>query len=90
MTTHGSLPPHLEQFIREQLATGHFRSEADVIRASLDLLESQAYADDATAEWLKQEIEKGACSRPAAPATPEFWDRLRERARGGSGVGRGD
>jgi hypothetical protein len=35
------LTPHFEQFIRDQLASGHFHSEADIIRAALHLLEQE-------------------------------------------------
>ena len=35
------LPPHLDQFVREQLASGCFQSEADVVRAALHLMEDR-------------------------------------------------
>jgi Arc/MetJ-type ribon-helix-helix transcriptional regulator len=38
MTVNVSLPPDLEQFVREQLATGRFTSEADITSAALRLL----------------------------------------------------
>jgi putative addiction module CopG family antidote len=38
------LSPHLEQFLREQLASGSFRTEGDVILAALKLLEDQSHA----------------------------------------------
>jgi antitoxin ParD1/3/4 len=81
MTIGVPLTPHLEQFIREQLATGRFQSESDVIRAALRLLEEQAYSKEATIAWLKQEIDKGLSSRPSEPVTRQFWDRLRDRLR---------
>jgi hypothetical protein len=36
-----NLPPHLEQFVREQIAIGRFHSENEVIRAALQLLEGR-------------------------------------------------
>ena len=35
------LTPHLEQFLREQLAIGRFQTEDEIIRAALRLLEDQ-------------------------------------------------
>lgn len=90
MSTSGSLPPHLARFIREQLATGHFRSEGEVIRAALNLLEGQVHSPAALGAWLKQEIERGVSSKPSEPATKEFWGRLRDRVRADSGSGDGD
>ena len=90
MSPSGPLPPHLTQFIREQLATGHFRSEGEVIRTALNLLEGQIHSPDALGAWFKQEIERGVSSRPSDPATKEFWDRLRERVLADNGPGRDD
>ena len=81
MNPFGPLPPHLAEFVREQLATGHFRSEGEVIRSALSLLEGQVRAPDELGAWLKQEIERGLCSRPSDPATQAFWDGLRDRVR---------
>ena len=36
------LPPHLDQFVRDQLASGCFQSEADLVHAALRLLEGRA------------------------------------------------
>ncbi len=71
--------------MREQLASGRFRSEDEVIRTALSLLEGQVSDPADLAAWLKQEIERGVSSRPAAPATQAFWDRLRRIADPGPG-----
>jgi Arc/MetJ-type ribon-helix-helix transcriptional regulator len=42
MFSHLLLPPHLEQFVREQIARGHFPSETEVICAALTLLEEHS------------------------------------------------
>ena len=83
MTSRVPLTPHLEQFVREQLAAGRFQSEDDVVPrpACGRLLEEQALSHQASAAWLKQEIDKGLSSRPAEPATKAFWDSLRDRLR---------
>ena len=75
------LPPHLEQFVREQLATGRFRSEREVIHTALHLLEEKASSPEADSAWLKQELDKGLSSRPDGPVTRPFWDQLRARVR---------
>lgn len=81
MDPFGPLPPHLAEFVREQLATGHFRSEGELIRTALSLLEGQVRPPDDLGAWLKQEIERGLCSRLSDPATRAFWDGLRDRVR---------
>jgi antitoxin ParD1/3/4 len=75
------LTPHLEQFIREQLATGRFQSEDEVIRTALHLLEEQSHFQEPPTDWLKQELDKGLGSRPGEPVTKEFWEQLRNRVR---------
>ncbi|WP_390696960.1 ribbon-helix-helix domain-containing protein [Gemmata massiliana] len=42
VTIDSPLPPHLARLIRDQLATGHFRSEDEVIHTALHLLEEKA------------------------------------------------
>jgi antitoxin ParD1/3/4 len=79
--TEESLPPHLKQIVQQQLATGRFQSESDVLRAALDLLEDESFSREAFAAWLKQEIDKGVNSRPSEPITKEYWAGLREYLR---------
>ena len=45
MTGHPPLPPHLERFVREQVAGGCFPSEGEVVRAALRLLQAAGPAD---------------------------------------------
>ena len=73
------LPPHLQQFISEQLATGHFQSEREVIQTALILLEERYHSRETLAGWLKQEIDKGMRSKPSEPVTAEFWQQHRNR-----------
>ncbi|AWM40151.1 hypothetical protein GobsT_14170 [Gemmata obscuriglobus] len=88
MKFESALPPHLEQFVRDQLATGRFRSEGEVVHTALHLLEGQAHSREADSAWLKQELDKGLSSRPGEPITRQFWDQLRARVR--TRAGRGD
>jgi antitoxin ParD1/3/4 len=72
------LTPHLEQYVRDQLATGRFQSASEVVYAALQLLEERS---ESGVTWLKQELDKGLSSRPSEPASKEFWNSLRERLR---------
>ncbi len=81
MSINVPLSPHFEQFVREQLATGNFESEGEVIRAALGLLEEQHLSWEATSAWLKQELDKGLSSKPSEPISKEYWEGLRSRLR---------
>jgi len=81
MTLNVTLPPHLEQFVREQLASGRFQFESDVIYAALHLLEEHSPPNETSGTQLKQEIDKGLSTTPSKPATKQFWHGHRERLR---------
>jgi hypothetical protein len=57
-----SLPPHLERFIRGQLAAGRFHSEGEVIRTALRLLEALSVADEPPGPRYDE-----AAARPGRP-----------------------
>jgi putative addiction module CopG family antidote len=78
------LPPHLQQFVNEQLAAGRFHSEREVIHTALHVLEERYHSREALTDWYKQEIDKGMRSRPSEPVTKEFWQQIRERLASGS------
>jgi putative addiction module CopG family antidote len=82
MTIDSPLPPHLQQFVNEQLATGHFQSEREIIQTALHLLE-RYHSREALTDWLKREIDKGMWSRPSEPVTTEFWQQIRDRLAAG-------
>jgi len=71
------LSPHLEHFVREQLASGLFRSEGDVIQAALRLLEDQSLSHGQLPERLKQNPDADGTGTPAKPASKDFWGGLR-------------
>lgn len=79
MNDRPDLPPHLAQFVREQLANGRFRDEQELVHTALALLEEQSHIDEHLRDWLKQELDRGLNSRPAEPMTPQFWSDLRRR-----------
>lgn len=80
-------PPHLQSFIREQIASGRFQSEGDVVLEGLRLLEEQSHWAVENADWLKQELDKGLSSRPSEPITTEFWTQIRQRLQATQAVG---
>jgi putative addiction module CopG family antidote len=61
MTISVSLPTDLEQFVREQMATGRFKSEADVISTAIQLLEEHCRQETAAnaAEAPKRRSPRG-------------------------------
>lgn len=81
MMIDGPFPPHLEQFVRDQVASGQFRSEGEVVQTALRLLEEQVQTREAAHAWLKQELDKGLNSRSSEPITKTFWNQLRGRVR---------
>jgi putative addiction module CopG family antidote len=90
MTTNVPLTPDQEKLVRDQLATGRFQSPSDVFAAAFRLLEEQSQSAAATRAWLKQEIDKGIESKPAAPVTGEFWENLRNSLRTAASSGNDD
>lgn len=61
------LPPHLERFVRQQVAAGRYHSEDEVIRAALRLLEASAPAGPPS------RIPPGRHRELARPAVGERW-----------------
>ena len=64
------LTPHLEQFLREQLATGRFQTEDEIICAALRLLEDQTQR--------RSGREAGMDPTAWAPKAAS-WEELRDR-----------
>jgi antitoxin ParD1/3/4 len=59
MPTSVALNPHLEQFIRAQIDSGHFNDENEVVRAALRLLEDQQSKRAIQLEGLRSAIAAG-------------------------------
>jgi Arc/MetJ-type ribon-helix-helix transcriptional regulator len=62
------LPPHLERFVRQQIATGCYDSEDDLIRAALRLLEASSASGTPTGSRPDRHREL------ARPAAGERWE----------------
>jgi putative addiction module CopG family antidote len=76
------LTPHLEQFVREQLATGCFQTEDEVIVAALRLLEDQAH------RLPRREVGTAPTAwEPRAASWEELRDRLNNGATGRTAPG---
>jgi len=84
MIIDAALPPHLQQFVREKLASGEFRSETELVHTALHLLEEQSHSSEEFTAWLKHEIDKGMESKPSEPVSHKYWEQLRGRFRSGA------
>jgi antitoxin ParD1/3/4 len=71
MSLNVSLTPHLEAFIHDSVSAGRYQSASEVVRTALRLLEESERRKAATLDWLRQEIQKGLDSGPAAPLDVE-------------------
>jgi hypothetical protein len=75
MNSNTPLPPHLEQFVREQIAAGRFLSEGDVLRAALQLLEESSHADMPSGSRPNERV--AGFSSQSLPVATERWEVLR-------------
>ncbi len=71
-----SLTEPLKHFVDEEVREGGFSSTSDYMR---DLIRQRQRAK--AAELLRQLIAEGLASGPATPQEPDFFDKMRERAR---------
>lgn len=65
------LPPHLERFVHQQIATGRYHSEDEVILAALHLLEGAPPVG--LPSGSRAEGDPSGCSRQFRPALTERW-----------------
>jgi antitoxin ParD1/3/4 len=75
-TMNVSLPDPLKQFVDDEVREGGFASTSDYMR---DLIRQRQRAK--AEETLRRLIAEGMASGPAEPLEPDFFDKLRERAR---------
>jgi antitoxin ParD1/3/4 len=72
------LGPHLEGFVRDQIALGRFQDESEVVRAGLRLLEHQeASLADHREDLLRSLDAAFEDPRPSIPAGEAFAGLLR-------------
>lgn len=75
-TMNVSLPDPLKQFVDEEVREGGFASTSDYMR---DLIRQRQR--EKSAESLRQLIAEGLASGPATPVEPDYFERMRERAK---------
>lgn len=75
-TMNMSLPDPLKEFVDEEVRDGGYASTSDYMR---DLIRQRQRAK--AAEHLRQLIAEGLASGAATPIEPDYFDRMRERAR---------
>jgi len=78
-----TLTPELEQFVAEQLKTGHYRSADDVVVQSLEMLRAREEFIQSNAAELRQKISVGLeqIKRGEVVDGREAFDILREKMR---------
>jgi antitoxin ParD1/3/4 len=66
-----SLTPHLEEMIREKIASGSYNSASEVVREALRLLEEEDQLRSLKLQKLREDIREGLESGPAAVFDPK-------------------
>lgn len=75
-----SLTPELEEFVRERVDAGRYRSASEVVRAGLRLLQDREKLREVKLEELRAAVQKGLDSGPTEEwDKDEFLERARER-----------
>ena len=75
-----SLTEELEQFVRDLVDSGRYRSASEVVRAGLRLLQDQEKLRAVKLEELRKEVQKGLDSGPAGELDVEdIIERGKER-----------
>jgi antitoxin ParD1/3/4 len=75
-TMNVSLPDPLKHFVDEEVREGGYASTSDYMR---DLIRQRQRVK--AEETLRRLIAEGLASGPAEPLEPDFFDKMRERAR---------
>ena len=71
-----SLTPHLEEMIREKIASGSYTSASEVVREALRLMEEEDQLRSLKLQKLRQELQAGLDSGPAAVFDPREIKRM--------------
>lgn len=79
-----SMTPELEEFIKEQVDSGRYRSASEAVRAGVRLLESQIRERDLKLELLRKAVEQGVVEldRGEGVDGEEVFDDLLQGLRG--------
>jgi antitoxin ParD1/3/4 len=71
-----SLTPHLEEMIRQKIASGSYNSASEVVREALRLLEQEDQLRSLKMQKLRQDIQEGLDSGPPAVFDPKEIKRI--------------
>ena len=71
-----SLTPHLEEMIREKIASGSYNSASEVVREALRLLEQEDQLRALKMQRLRQDIREGLDSGPSTLFDPQEIKRM--------------
>jgi antitoxin ParD1/3/4 len=75
-----SLTPHLEEMIRQKIASGSYNSASEVVREALRLLEQEDQLRSLKMQKLRHDIREGLDSGPSTVFDPKEIKRIaRER-----------
>jgi antitoxin ParD1/3/4 len=66
-----SLTPHLEEMIRQKIASGSYNSASEVVREALRLLEQEDQFRSLKMQKLRQDIREGLDSGPSTAFDPK-------------------
>lgn len=76
-----SLTPHFDNFVQNQVKSGHYHSASEVIREALRLLEEQKAMKQAHIEYMRGELQKGIDSGASTEwNTEDFLTKARKKA----------
>jgi antitoxin ParD1/3/4 len=81
-----TLPPELEAFVEERVASGRFATAGEVVREGLRLLEEREQEREAVLSELRREIEIGVEEAKAGKLSDgkAFFEQLRQKIRSAS------
>jgi antitoxin ParD1/3/4 len=71
-----SLTPHLEEMIREKIASGSYNSASEVVREALRLMEQEDQLRSLKLQKLRQDVQEGLESGPSLVLNPREIKRI--------------
>lgn len=76
-----SVPAHVDDFIKDRVASGRFETAGDVVGAAIALLEERERLREAVIDEIRRDIEEGAQQADAGLLRdgPEVFDEIRRR-----------